>query len=59
MACQLGHIRCVFTVGSHVTNYYYSENVIVKNASILKLQIAIGVKNITSDAHKIIKYYNL
>jgi len=52
MTCQLGHIRCVFTVVSHVTNYYYSETVMVKNALILKLQIAIRVKNITSDTQK-------
>jgi len=52
MTCQLGHIRCVFTVGSHVTNCYYSGTVIVKNAVTLKLQIAIRVKNITSDTQK-------
>jgi len=49
MTCQLGLIRCVFTVGSHITNCYYSETVIVENALLLKLKIAIRVKNITSD----------
>jgi len=54
MTCQLGHISCVFTVGSHVANYYYNQTVIVKNALMLKLKIAIRVKNVISDTKELI-----
>jgi hypothetical protein len=49
MTCQIGHIHCVFTVGSHITSYYYNQTVIVKNALILKLKIVIMVRNVISD----------
>jgi hypothetical protein len=45
MAWKNKYIRCVFTVRSHITNYYY-KIAIIKNKSILKLKIIIRVQNI-------------
>jgi hypothetical protein len=45
MTCQLGYIRCVLTVGSHITYYYYhDQNVIVNNALILQLKSLLEFK---------------
>jgi len=39
MTCQRKYIRCVITVGSHMTNYFENKNVIVKNNVDIKLNI--------------------
>ena len=49
MGCQYKYIRCVFTVGSYLTNYYYNNIVVVKNTLILEIKTIIRVKNIISD----------
>jgi len=52
MGCQYKYIRCVFTVGSYLTNYYYNNIVVVKNTLILEIKTIIRVKNIISDTKK-------
>jgi hypothetical protein len=39
MTCERKYIRCVITVGSHMTNYFDNKIVIVKNNIDIKPKI--------------------
>jgi len=49
MTYQHKDICCGFSVGSHITNNYYCNILMVKNKLILKLKMIVRVKNVISD----------
>jgi hypothetical protein len=47
------YINCVFSQGTHMTNYYYYNKILIaKNALILKLKFTVNGKNTISDTLK-------